>query len=90
MTTQTQTRCEDFAMFGCKDCETCTLCINEYYMVTDEVWEGAGLDNGMVCIACLEARVGRTLRANDFADCELNTNSVNWIKSERLASRLAG
>lgn len=89
MATQTQTRCEDFAMFGCKDCETCTLCIDEYYMVTDEVWESAGLENGMVCIGCLEARVGRTLNANDFTDCVVNTDPTQYLKSERLASRLA-
>lgn len=81
-------KCEDIEMFGCKDCGICTLCINEYYMVTDEVWEAAGLDKGMVCIACLEARIGKTLTGNDFADCPLNIDP-DFARSNKLASRLA-
>lgn len=83
-----KTACNDLEMFGCKDCGICTLCISEYYMVTDEVWEAAGLDKGMVCIACLEARIGKTLTATDFTDCPLNIDS-GWARSDKLASRLA-
>ena len=47
-------------MFECAACGVNTLHINEYYMVTDEVWEAAWpQDRGMLCIGCLENRLGR-------------------------------
>ena len=35
-------------------------------MVHDNLWEAAGMDNGFLCIGCLEARLGRGLTAPDF------------------------
>jgi hypothetical protein len=51
----------------------------EYYFVTDEIWKQAGAGKGMLCIGCLEERLGRQLRFNDFKwscfdrDTELDT-----------------
>lgn len=83
-----KTHCKDIDTFGCIDCGTCTLCIREYYMVTDEVWESASLENGMVCISCLELRLQRTLQKNDFTDVPVNTDHKGWPKSATLAARL--
>src|SRR5262245_9021434 len=38
----------------------------EIYAVTAEVWFKAGDPDGCLCIGCLEARLGRKLRAEDF------------------------
>lgn len=74
--------------FICMDCTACTFCTDEYYMVTDQVWDSVA-DNGMLCIGCLEARLGRTLTASDFTDCPLNISRTVYPKSQRLAARLA-
>ena len=75
-------------MFECKHCGVDTLSINEYYMVTDEVWQVAWPEEyGMLCIGCLEQRLGRTLTAADFTDAPINRGVFEY--SERLAARLA-
>ena len=74
--------------FICKDCQVDTLHIDEYYMVTDGVWELANPQRrGMLCIGCLENRLGRQLTASDFTAAPIN-NGV-FPQSERLAARLA-
>ena len=75
-------------MFECAACGVNTLHINEYYMVTDEVWEAAWPGKrGMLCIGCLENRLGRELTAKDFTDAPINRGYFKY--SERLAARLA-
>ena len=77
----------DKKLFTCTDCAACTLCILEYYMVTDQVWSSVA-DRGMLCIGCLEQRLGRKLTAVDFTACPLNDETVAWPKSDRLLERL--
>lgn len=72
--------------FECIDCGIDTKAVNEYYMVQDELWEAHGPVRGMLCIGCLEARIGRQLTPADFSDCLLNTRPFK--KSLRLAQRL--
>jgi ribosomal protein L34E len=71
--------------FECKDCGTSTHDMREYYMVHDSVWGDAGMNpyEGMLCIGCLEDRLGRRLTPADFTDAEVNT----WRASERLQNR---
>jgi hypothetical protein len=77
--------CEDFK---CAACEVNTLHIKEYYMVHDEIWKTVWPANrGMLCIGCVEARLGRALTAKDFTDAPVNTGYFDY--SERLAARLA-
>lgn len=70
------------------DCAACTNCDYEYYMVTDEVWLTANpKDRGMLCIGCLEQRLGRELTRKDFTGAPLNT--INLLTgSTRLKARL--
>lgn len=74
--------------FLCLDCKVDTSEIYEYYMVKDEIWP-IGTYDGMLCIGCLETRIGRELNVNDFPFVNVN---CNWFSphSERLESRLAG
>lgn len=58
-------------LFRCVDCSKDTM-ENDYYSVENEVWLAAGMkidpmgDDGMLCIACLERRLGRPLTLADF------------------------
>lgn len=65
----------------------------EYYAGHDGVWEAARpwtAEGGRVrylCVACLERRLGRTLRPDDFRDVPINDPDDPW-HTPRLASRL--
>ena len=77
-------------MFYCDDCGECTNCIGEYYMVEDEVWYSAlspMRKADMLCVGCVELRIGRLLTKDDFSDAPLNSLPF-WIRSERLKTRL--
>jgi len=54
--------------FHCVDCGKCTSSSGEYYMVYDDVWAASGLggNDGMLCLHCLEQRIGRDLSFDDF------------------------
>lgn len=72
----------------CLDCQRDTQSIDEYYMVKDDVWIKANpSDDGMLCIVCLETRIGRTLESNDFTNCPLNEQNL-IDGSDLLKSRL--
>lgn len=81
----------------CIDCGRCTMHMPgnkgmEYYMVTDEVWDKAGMhpDGVMLCIADLEQRLGRELNRYDFTDCPLNQSVKlgGWNATARLVERI--
>lgn len=79
---------EDLAAFDCLDCDVNTLENDEYYMIQFDMWKRIHPDNdGMLCIGCLEKRLGRELIAADFIDAPVN-NLDSGIKSERLINRL--
>lgn len=61
----------------------------EWYMVQSEVWEAARREGelpSILCIGCLEDRIGRRLTPSDFAD--LGINEPGWATSKRLIDRL--
>lgn len=57
-------------------------------MVQDEVWMQAQLTDGMLCIGCLEQRIGRGLQPSDFTDAPINLPRAIGEKSQRLNERL--
>jgi hypothetical protein len=63
---------------------------DEYYMVHDALWKLAGMepDGGMLCIGCLETRLGRKLVRGDFTDYPINSGQL-FPQSSRLRERLA-
>jgi hypothetical protein len=75
-------------IFSCIDCEVDTR--SEYYMVHDWVWELSGMNpyDGMLCIGCLEKRLGRKLIKGDFPNIPINWISPCFDKSERFIKRL--
>ena len=55
--------------FRCVDCGKDTGGeTGEYYTVANDVWAASGLapNGGMLCLACLERRIGRLLTVEDF------------------------
>jgi hypothetical protein len=76
------------ADWTCYDCGADTL--SEYYMVWDEVWTKAGARDEfgfLLCVGCLERRLGRRLGAEDFTDALINSPRYSWRDSPRLAAR---
>jgi hypothetical protein len=82
----------------CAECGVGTHTIGEWYMVHNNLWEQAwagrrkafhGKIPGqeILCIGCLEKRLGRTLTRTDFKDCPVNTDSSGH-RSDRLRMRL--
>jgi hypothetical protein len=73
------------AAFVCVDCGADTS--DEYYGVHDAVWLAANMavDGGMLCIGCLETRIGRNLTAVDFIDAPINEI---FPQSARLQQRM--
>jgi hypothetical protein len=51
----------------CGDCGKNTA-EGECYMLSHELWAATGLnpDDGMLCLSCLETRIGRPLTIDDF------------------------
>lgn len=78
----------------CRDCDTDTFDPTnmEYYMVHDSVWcQQARMKyhGGMLCVGCLEARIGRRLTPKDFTKAILNSMVIDDERtSSRLLSRL--
>ena len=77
----------------CTDCgiDTCSITADdrgEYYMVHAAIWRTATKlrPASLLCIGCLETRLGRTLTSADFTDAPVNEPHDRM--SERLRSRL--
>lgn len=82
----------------CADCGLGTNTADEYYMVKNEVWEqswagrrkpwhGKIRGQEILCIGCLEERLGRTLTRCDFTDAPIN-DPTKYDMSDRLRDRL--
>lgn len=62
-----------YSNFFCLDCGYNTILSNhDYYMVQDDLWDSHVHTEGMLCISCLEWRIGRKIILEDFTDCPLN------------------
>jgi len=74
--------------FLCLDCKVDTGKIYEHYYLKDEVWLSVVTTKiGMLCVHCIENRLGRLLHRNDFTICSINT-AKHEPKSARLMNRL--
>lgn len=74
--------------FLCLDCRVDTGKIGEHYFVHLPVWLQAHTSKvGMLCIGCLEMRLGRELTKEDFPAIHVNDPKL-YRMSERLLSRI--
>lgn len=73
----------------CVECGIDTDQIGEYFSLKDEVWKAAehAETDHMLCIGCLEARIGRKLVPADFTDAPINSPG-RWPHSDRMKDRL--
>ncbi len=73
----------------CNDCNIDTRFINEYYMVNDDVWlKAVPGKKGILCIGCLEHRLGRELKPRDFSEkLDLSVNKAGR-QSIRLSLKM--
>lgn len=68
---------DDLARFSCQDCGLDTMDDN-YYMVHDSLWRKAHPKlHGMLCLPCLQRRVGRRLTLDDFTPAPINY--FGWV-----------
>ena len=84
-------RNEDMA---CYDCGHDCAYMGERFMLHDDVWWSL-LDRGeaytagaMLCVGCVEQRLGRRLTSSDFLPCPLN-HGGGYARSLRLRHRMA-
>jgi len=77
------------AKWDCVDCDSNTS--YEHYFVQTQVWfDQAGMGEvGMLCIGCLELRIGRRLTPEDFTSAHIN-NPKTHPMTDRLRSRILG
>lgn len=72
----------------CLDCKIDTGKIGEHYFIVTHLWmQLVGSNKGMLCVGCLESRLGRKLNSTDFTDCHINNPKLNSM-SVRLLNRL--
>jgi len=45
----------------------------DYYMIRNDLWKKYGVGKGMLCIECIEKRLGRKICKEDLTDCLVNT-----------------
>lgn len=75
--------------FICLDCGQDTGLMKEFYYVNLDLWLSVMESKaGMLCIGCLETRLGRKLRKSDFTDASINDLRHGSGKSNRLVARL--
>lgn len=64
--------------------------MNEHYFIHTETWFSVvGSIVGMLCVGCLENRLGRKLTPKDFPDVTINSPK-HGNKSQRLLDRIKG
>jgi len=69
---KTQKEIKHWACIDCgKDCKINPI---DYYMVTFELWGKYGVGGDMLCMDCIENRIGHKLTKEDILDCPLNTD----------------
>lgn len=74
--------------FLCMDCGKDTNKSNEYYSLKRRVWRKANpLIARMLCLSCVERRLGRDLTAADFSRAPINAE--NALACPQLAARLS-
>lgn len=75
--------------FQCQDCGHDTKLMGELYVVHTPIWEYATFFQSayMLCVGCIEIRLGRKLQRRDFTEAPLNWRE-GFTRSLRLRHRL--
>jgi len=66
----------------CKDCgKDCFVDNKDYYMVNNEIWKKHGVGTGVLCMDCMEERIGHKLTVNDILPCPLTESFNSYTKA---------
>ena len=76
-----------YAQFECEGCGR--YCRNEYYTLRRQLWRRVCRFNDMLCIGCIEDRLGRKLVRADFNLEETFASATHLPLSRRLKQRLS-
>mgnify|MGYP001002757325 CR=1 FL=1 len=68
--------------WNCEDCGKNTDNGTDYYMVEDDIWAKYGPDDkkDLLCISCLERRMGRPLEGLDIKLCHLTVDMNTYTR----------
>jgi hypothetical protein len=75
-----------YARFECEACGR--FCRDEYYMLRTELWRKVCQSNNILCIGCVEDRLGRKLVPTDFNVEETFASAMQFPPCRRLKQRL--
>lgn len=65
----------------------CSVDNKDYYMLNDDLWlKINGKDEGMLCMDCVEQKLGRKLEATDISPCFLTLFMNNYTKDIMVKS----
>jgi hypothetical protein len=81
--------CDAHYSHCCMDCEKHISEFNEYYMVHEWIWNSVVINDEVyryLCIGCLESRLGRQLRPDDFTGYPVN--SPEWAKNRSWRQKM--
>lgn len=74
--------------WNCEDCSQNTSQMREHYFIHTTLWLSVHPNEcGMLCVGCLESRLGRNLVPADFPSVHIN-NPKKYSMSDRLRSRI--
>ncbi len=75
----------------CTDCgdDTGQRGLKEWYMVRPSTWKEAAKNGEILCVGCLEERLGRYLIPWDFSGYSIN-DLEEFQRSQRLRNRIHG
>ena len=63
------------------DCgKDCMIDDKDYYMVQHEIWDRLVGGHGMLCMDCMEGRLGHTLRKEEILPCVLTEHMNPYTK----------
>jgi hypothetical protein len=77
----------------CLDCGDEIAAKGDWCMLEDKVWAGTGIapDGGVLCLECIEGRLGRYLETSDFAIADESDRLGGfWPGHRMLPKRWAG
>jgi len=73
---------EQLKDWKCKQCDKdCFIDDKDYFMVTDELWAKYGVGLDMLCMDCMESRIGHKLTIDDIKFNELTEDMNPYTKA---------
>lgn len=68
--------------FSCNDCgKDTSVAARDYFMVTHDLWAQHGVGSGLLCMDCMETRLGRKLVKSDILLCVLTQYGNPYTKA---------